>query len=134
MIKKLKEILSINNSIKETLCSFEEIPSNLFFVLQYEKDEIGFLSYREGVWKFEYSPWFKTQNDLDPLFEFPDVNKLYESKSLWPFFSSRIPSDKQPKMQRFYEKNPKKVDNLGALLAEFGKTTVNNPFKLMVCI
>lgn len=141
MLESLKKIFNTKNNvsdkkinnIKDIKCYYEDL-SNTNFVLKYQKDEIGFLSLSNNLWNFEYSDWFKSQNDLTPMFEFPNLEKKYKTEELWPFFASRIPSDKQPKMQQYFENNPKKTKDIGALLAEFGKTSVNNPYKLTVCL
>ena len=97
------------------------------FVLSYGKDEIGYLKFLDGQWVFTYSEWFKNQARILPLLEFPEKNKIYRSKELWSFFTSRIPSDKQPKR---LELDKKENSNVAVLLELFGKQTVNNPFIL----
>lgn len=98
------------------------------FVLLYSKNEIGYLSYQQGKWLFEYSDWFKNQNRISPLIELPFKSQLYESKVLWVFFSSRIPSVKQPKIKKLYERGEK--PSIADLLEISGKRTINNSFVL----
>ncbi len=134
MIQKIKNIFNSkdNKKLANIDCSFEHVQEPHKFLLKYQNDEIGQLSYdgNEG-WTFEYSDWFKTQVELQPLFEFPNVNKIYKSKELWPFFGSRIPSEKQPKVQEYIEAHPSDKGNLAKLLAVFGNSSVNNPYKLI---
>jgi len=62
--------------------------------------KVATLSLNDGLWKFVYSSEFKAQNEAKPLTEFADVNKVYTSTALWPFFTIRIPSLKRPYVQR----------------------------------
>jgi HipA-like protein len=136
MLKSIKKYLPLNFSKKTdaTECLYENINLNSHFLLKYQNDTIGHLSYDGEKWTFIYSDWFKNQKELEYLFEFPDTSKKYKNESLWPFFASRIPSNKQPKVQDFYENNPSEKNNIVKLLAEFGKTSINNPFKLTMCL
>jgi hypothetical protein len=93
---------------------------------------VGFLNYDGKVWSFYYSDWFKEQDDLKPLFEFPEKIKTYKSLELWPFFESRIPSVKQPRIQEYLESHPSDRNNKVKLLELFGITSVNNPYKLVL--
>ena len=123
-----KKIL-INSSLYNSINSVNIVESNPVFFLKYNNHEIGKLSYNNGVWFFEYSDWFKKQQDFRPLIEFPNKDKQYQSNELWTFFASRIPSLKQPKVQEFISENNNKVDFI-ELLKKFGKTSVNNPYHL----
>ena len=109
---------------------FEHIQSRIF-LLKYQNHAVGQLSFDDIKWTFEYSDWFKNQSELQPLFEFPDMSKVYTSISLWPFFQNRIPSIKQPRVQKYLERHPSDKGNLVKLLAEFGNSSVNNPYKLV---
>ena len=100
------------------------------FSLKYQNSIIGNLSFENEEWLFEYSEWFKNQNELQPLLEFPVVSNKYKTTELWPFFSNRIPSFKQPKIKNYIEKHPSERNNTVKLLELFGQYSVNNPFKL----
>lgn len=91
---------------------------------------IGTLLLKEGNWIFEYSRQFKEQDVIKPLVDFPDINKVYKSSELYPFFMERIPSLSQPKVQKTLEKEKIDSDNPVQLLKRFGKTTITNPFEL----
>ena len=54
----------------------------------------------------------------------------YVAADLWPFFASRIPSKKQPQVEKYINENPEESNNLAALLGQFAKRSVNNPFTL----
>ncbi len=123
-----KKIL-INSTLNNSINSVNIVESNPVFFLKYNNKEIGKLSYKNRVWFFEYSDWFKKQQDFRPLIEFPNKDKQYQSNELWTFFASRIPSLKQPKVQEFISENNNKVDFI-ELLKKFGKTSINNPYHL----
>lgn len=125
MIDKIKNIFVRE---PEYLTEIKQEANSKKFVLLYGKNEIGYLKYINDEWIFVYSNWFKGQNTLLPLIEFPSKTNVYKSKELWSFFSSRIPSQKQPKLMRLNEK--KDALNLATLLEMFGKQTINNPFVL----
>ncbi len=127
-------------SIKELLSKL--LPSG-FSVNETDSDEIDFelslgqlligkLIFNNNLWVYTYSEVFKKQEIVKPLTQFPDKNLLYKSEVLWPFFASRIPSENQNNVEAFLLIHPEKKGNLAELLAEFGKTSVNNPFKLSV--
>lgn len=98
------------------------------FVLSYGSNPIGYLKSGDDIWTFEYSDWFKHQDDILPLLEFPKKDKVYKATQLWPFFSSRIPSKINLKLT---DKNKHSTtSSIVELLEVFGKRTVNNPFVL----
>jgi len=132
MINTFKNIFNskTNKKIANIDCEVEHIQS-CKFLLKYQNDEVGQLCYNDGEWTFVYSEWFKSQDELQPLFEFPNTDKVYKSITLWPFFESRIPSEKQPKVQEYIEAHPSDKGDLVKLLAVFGNSSVNNPYKLI---
>lgn len=132
MIKQLKKYIKSQGKMKDLPCIYEQVNHNPKFQLKYHKHIVGYLNYDGIVWTYSYSDWFKNQNDLQPLFEFPTKEKLYKSVESWPFFESRIPSFKQPKIQEFLEIHPEERDNKVKLLEIFGITSVNNPYKLTI--
>lgn len=130
MLNSLKKIFS-NTSLNNTSEKF--VPSidskEHIFVLKYKRHLIGTLKFVDNEWSFYYSDWFKNQNEFRHLLEFPNKEKVYKTKELWPFFSNRIPSIKQPKVKVYLEKNANKVNTVD-LLDKFGTYSVNNPYKL----
>jgi HipA-like protein len=132
MIKSLKNIFKskISDNVNNISCNVELVPSYKFN-LKYQDDIIGILGYDRGVWSFSYSEWFKNQNELQPLFEFPDTSRTYKNDKLWPFFDSRIPSAKQKKVKEYFATHPEDKNNLVKLLSVFGNSSVNNPYKLI---
>ena len=96
---------------------------SIVFELTYRSLQIGALSLNAGEWSFRYSEAFKNQDKIKPLLDFPDVNKVYASEELYPFFTQRIPGVGQNVRK---QKNLNEVD----LLKKFGKQTISNPFVL----
>jgi len=86
---------------------------------------IGTLQFSNGQWQFSYSDEFKTQNRISPLANFPSKDKDYTSRELWPFFTSRIPSNSQLQIDK---ESPQ--EDLVTLLIRFGRKTVSNPYEL----
>ena len=102
------------------------------FILKYGDLLIGTLSVEGGAWKFEYSEQYKQSKAFRPLVEFPDVDRVYESKELWQFFASRIPSPEQPEVDEILKRERISEDDSVALLKRFGTRTISNPFHLEV--
>lgn len=100
------------------------------FYLWYKDLQIGILALHDGTWSFKYSEVFKNQDEIKPLPDFPDVNKVYENKELYPFFIQRIPSLSQPKVMATIEKEKIDRTNVVELLKRFGQVSINNPFRL----
>lgn len=92
----------------------------------------GHLSVEDGVWTFAYANEFKQQQTIKPLIDFPNAHKVYTSKTLWPFFSIRIPSLAQPSVQKVLQEENIAHDNTVGLLKRFGEKTIANPFRLAV--
>lgn len=103
--------------------SFTPTDVEVTFRLTHRSLEVGTLSLKTGEWTFQYSETFKQQGKIKPLLDFPNVNKVYISEELYPFFTQRIPGAGQ---------NVRKSENLNEvdLLKKFGKQTISNPFVL----
>ncbi len=116
--------------------AFESAKEEACFSLKYEGKIIGYLSYRNETWQFTYSEEFKKAPFVPPLINFPKLSKIYESKELFPFFITRIPTKNQPwrkkKEHALKQKGELKTD-LVSLLKMFGEKTINNPFILTPC-
>lgn len=126
------------NFIKKWLSKSDEdyamhLPTDekVTFLLKLGDVEVGKLICQNGIWKFSYSYDFKNNADkYNSLVGFSDVNKTYESDTLWPFFRLRIPGLKQPKIQEILEFENIDKENEVALLKRFGKKTIANPYSL----
>lgn len=109
-----------------------ELPKDLTGKLELFLDGtiVGYLSCKDGAWVFQYSTEFKNQDEYPPIKEFPDVNKIYKSEVLWPFFRIRIPGLKQPKIKQIIKEENLKTDEFD-LLKRFGKRSISNPYILV---
>ena len=128
MVNKLKNILFWRTEGFEDL----KTPQNTIarFELSYKALIIGYLTLNEGKWSFSYSNDFVNQKWLLPIIDFPNVKKVYVSEELWPFFTSRIPSNSQPDVQNIIRSRNIDAGNEVFLLNLFGKRTITNPFLL----
>ena len=99
-------------------------------MLSYKDLLVGKLSWRNGRWTFSYSDAFRSQNEIAPLVGFLDVDRVYESSELWPFFVSRIPGTRRPKIRSIIDEEGIDERDLAALLTRFGRKTIANPFVL----
>lgn len=86
---------------------------------------VGVLLYEDGIWSFSYSDEYKAQEKFDPLVNFPNLNQVYKSDQLWPFFASRLPGVSELK-----EKEQEGTDIL-TLLKKYGQHVITNPYKLV---
>jgi HipA-like protein len=100
------------------------------FNLTFKTLDIGTLLYNKVIWTFQYSNDFINQAKVKPIMGFPNVNKIYESDVLFPFFDFRIPSLKRPEIQEMIKKEKMDAANKAQLLAFFGKKTITNPYVL----
>lgn len=112
---------------------FSDSPSGSkgIFHLLYGKTIIGILEYDGKNWRFKYTDEFREQRPVVPIIDFPDLNKPYLSKELWPFFAVRIPTINQPYQLKKIKKANIKPDDSVELLKIFGKETITNPFTLL---
>lgn len=92
---------------------------------------VGVLQADRGEWVFNYSDEFRRQDKINPIVDFPVLDRAYRSRTLWPFFALRIPSLKQPSVQEFLQKQPSATADEGILLKEFGMRSIANPFRLV---
>ena len=88
------------------------------------------LTFRGNAWELEYTAQFKAQSRLQPIVCFPEVDKVYRSGKLWPFFSVRIPSIARPEVQRTVREEHLDYDDVAAMLRRFGRKSVADPFEL----
>lgn len=128
MITKLKNLIWKTDGM-----NFIDAPTNSkgLFQLVYGDHLIGTLKYEDGTWTFQYSDDFKKNPDLNPIINFPDKQKVYNSPELWPFFATRIPALNQPyQFKKIAKANANKEDSV-ALLKIFGSETITNPYRLV---
>lgn len=82
------------------------------------------------IWELRYTNAFKAQSRLLQIVCFPDVDKVYRSAKLWPFFAVRIPSIARPEVQRTVREEHLDHDEVAAMLRRFGRKSVADPFEL----
>jgi len=105
------------------------------FILMVDKIRMGTLKCKDGEWYFQYSNEFKSHSEeYNRIVGFPDLDKIYKSETLWPFFQIRIPGLKQPSVQEIIKEENIDQNNEAALLKRFGKTTITNPYKLEMSV
>ena len=103
------------------------------FVLKVDDILIGTLQCEDGVWYFKYSSDFKNYSDkYNRIIGFPNLEKTYQSETLWPFFQIRIPGLKQPAIQEIIAKENIDKNNEVALLKRFGYKSISNPYELVM--
>ncbi len=107
-----------------------EIDDNIRFTLKIDVLNIGYLSVENGLWIFKYSEEFKNQNQYTRLTGFSDLNKVYKSDELWPFFKIRIPGLKQPMIKDILKTEQLDGSNEALLLKRFGLKSMSNPYIL----
>ena len=131
MVDKIRKLLKWGKS--ETSDLHLPVSEEQHFVLRLDDIAVGELSCAAGVWTFRYTRQFKQLADrYHPIVGFPDLEKVYHSKTLWPFFLVRIPGLGQPAVQEILRDEQIDADNEAALLKRFGKKTLANPFTLSV--
>ena len=131
MLSSVKKIFNRKKAVEMPL-SLEHQETSHLFSLKYQDLEMGVLKFINNQWSFEYTLAFKNQSEIKTLIDFPDLNKTYNSTVLWPFFSNRIPSFKQPKIIEYISKHPIESQDTAKLLEIFGEYSVNNPFRLQL--
>jgi HipA-like protein len=93
---------------------------------------VGHLSFDGKVWTFTYDDEYKRRPDLRPIEGFDDLDRVYQSSELFPFFAVRIPDvdrhDVKQTLEEYQLRNPDSVD----LLRIFGRRVVSSPaFELL---
>lgn len=102
------------------------------FVLKVDDIELGILQHENAQWTFRYTEEFKKRaNEYNRIVGFPDLNKIYRSEVLWPFFLIRIPGLKQPAIREIIKKENIDQENEVQLLKRFGRKTIANPYELL---
>ena len=124
LMDKARDWLGFTRSVKAPPEAYAK------FLLTYDDLLVGTLTVENGLWKFAYSDKFKSESELRPIVEFPDLNKIYVNEELWQFFASRIPSTEQPEVEAILKREHVEEDDAVGLLKLFGKRTIANPFEL----
>lgn len=128
----------VRRSLKKLLSSMSldqraqaPVDANAEFHLSFHGSVVGILAAKDGRWVFRYADDFRRKRDISPLMIFPDVDKVYESRDLWPFFRMRVPSLKQPSIRAIVVREHIDENDQVQLLRRFGRRTITNPFELV---
>ncbi|GAB3416307.1 HipA N-terminal domain-containing protein [Niabella aquatica] len=131
MLRKIKNWFNKN---QDDLEGYSRIPEEVEATFSLANDEIpvGILSCKNGEWYFKYTEQFKKNSEkYNPIVGFPDIDKVYKSEVLWPFFQVRIPGLKQPQIQEILKKEKISSSNEVELLKRFGRKTISNSYQLV---
>ena len=89
------------------------------------------LSCESGEYIFRYSEVFKHRLEVPPIGAFPDRNREYRSRELWPFFQVRIPPVDRPDVRQILEEKKLDRSDLMSLLPALGGRAVTSPYDLV---
>ena len=132
MITKLKNLfknISVFDTDVASMPKSDKSKSTTFTLL-YDNLAVGELNFDGSYWNFHYTKMFQNQTKIEPIPSFAVKDKVYKSSELWPFFQSRIPSLKQPKIKAIIQSNGIEENDIIGLLRLFGAKSINNPFVL----
>jgi len=128
MLAKLKNWFNKENESLDPKLPVNESAS---FVLKVDDVVVGYLRCDKGIWEFTYSAEFKKQAAMyKPIVGFPNLDEVYKSEYLWPFFKIRIPGLNQPSVKQIIEHEHIDLKNEVALLKRFGFKSISNPYVL----
>ncbi|MDE2825104.1 MAG: hypothetical protein OXI89_02465 [Gemmatimonadota bacterium] len=86
---------------------------------------VGKLFREQGEFVFRYADEY----DMEPISAFPDTDKVYRSKRLWPFFAVRIPPMDREDMQKQISSGSLEKDQVLEILGSVAKVSVTNPYE-----
>lgn len=121
---------NIFNKSEDSIIRSESPLRDANFIVKIDDLIVGFLSRKNNLWEFHYSDEFKEQKEYYRLVGFSNLNKLYRSEVLWPFFKIRIPGLKQPMVQEIIETDRLDQNDEAELLRRFGRKSISNPYIL----
>jgi HipA-like protein len=87
---------------------------------------VGYLTLEEdGRWAFAYDSAYRQQSDLRPIEGFDDLDRVYRSTALFPFFAMRIPDPQRADVRKRLRdiEHPDATD----LLRAFGRRSAASP-------
>jgi HipA-like protein len=88
---------------------------------------VGHLTFEKGWWTFEYAPEYRIRSDLRPIEGFDDLQRVYRSKSLFPFFAVRVPDEHRTDVQRRLAQDDIEDPDTSDLLRMFGRKAAASP-------
>jgi hypothetical protein len=107
------------------------------FVLMYDPQAerpvtVGRLEFDGRMWTFAYDDEYKSRHDLRPIEGFDDLDRVYQSSVLFPFFAVRIPDIDREDVRRRLEHDRVRDPDPSDLLRLFGRRVVSSPgFELL---
>jgi HipA-like protein len=87
------------------------------------------LSRQQGRYLFRYLETFKRKG-LTPFPGLPDVDEVYESAELFPYFEERIPDTKIPAIRNWISRKGLAIDDKLTLLTELGRTVATDIYEI----
>lgn len=91
---------------------------------------IGELTNEAGEYVFRYDTQYAASDDYPALVAFPDKQREYRSRILWPFFDVRLPPLNRADVQHLIQERKLDTGDTLRLLAELGHRTIANPYEL----
>jgi HipA-like protein len=88
---------------------------------------VGYLKFEGGWWTFEYDTDYRHRPDLRPIEGFDDLERVYRSRVLFPFFAVRIPDQDRPDVRRRLEEQKIRDPETSDLLRVYGRRAVASP-------
>jgi len=89
---------------------------------------VGVLTFERGRWTFQYQDEFKRhRTTLHPIEGFDDLDRVYESEVLFPFFAVRIPDIDRSDVKRALDQAQLTDPDLPDLLRMFGRRALSSP-------
>lgn len=129
MFNLFKKIINKGETTNSSPVEFE-FTGNIQFTLKIKELHIGYLTIESGRWIFRYSEAFRAQKKYARLTGFSDLDKVYSTEDLWPFFKIRIPGLKQPMVRDIIKAENLDDSNEAVLLKRFGRKSMSNPYIL----
>jgi HipA-like protein len=90
---------------------------------------IGFLEESQGRFLFRYADEYRKSADAVPISAFPELDRVYESKDLWPFFAVRFPPEDRPDVRELIDRKKLSTESTLRRLVELSPRTISNPYR-----
>ncbi len=89
--------------------------------------KVGRLDFDGELWTFRYDEEYKARTDLRPIEGFGELDKVYRSPVLFPFFAVRIPHESRSDIRQQLDKDKVRDSDESDLLRLFGRRVVSSP-------
>jgi len=120
-------------SLKRAIFSYRRGEDQARFELIYRPHDaesvvVGHLSVADGVWRFQYAPEYRERRtEFRPIEGFKDLDKVYESSVLFPFFAVRIPDEDRPDVRERLAAERIRKPRASDMLRLFGRHVISSP-------